>query len=398
MIEINGLKTSPEDSSKILFYIKEDDKEKNVWLKVNDPFKDFLVTDRVDGIIIGLLNYAMRNGHNIKSSLPISRDLAFKLNNILIPNLVKENPIFSFINIQAPTIDTRLGGKEVGTGISCGIDSLYTLKESKEIQNNDYKIKYLVTNNVGQHTDEKHGNQLFKNRCITALEVAEKYGYELVICDSNIQNQFKQNHYNSHTYVNLFPIHTLAKLFAVYFYASSGISLSQVDFTNEDSAASDPIILPLLSTSNISFYSGGLNTTRMEKTKALLSDNMAQNYLNVCVSEYQNCMTCEKCVRTTSTLYALNSLEKFSKVFNIDFFKEHKKWFLEQVYFGYVNGGQDYHDIYSLLKNEISIKSRIKVRARLLTHKIFIKLSPLYHKLLPHGKLKFPDFNPKPKN
>ena len=62
---------------------------KKIWFEVDSKYKEYLVTDRADAYVIGLLNYAMRNNHDIKCDIPVTDELLYNLNEVLIPMLAK---------------------------------------------------------------------------------------------------------------------------------------------------------------------------------------------------------------------------------------------------------------------------------------------------------------------
>ena len=119
--------------------------------------------------------------------------------------------------------------------------------------------------------------------------------------------------------------------------------------------------LPLLSTHNLRIYSEGEGMTRMEKLKAVVNYAPSYKYLNVCLKEGDNCGTCEKCVRTLLGLDALGALDKYTEVFDVDYYRKHKKWYLQQLLIEKAHDKHDYFEMYPYFKNEITLSMRIKV-------------------------------------
>ena len=77
--------------------------------------------ERCDAIVIGLLNYAMRFGHDIKSDVPITEELLYNIETYLIPSLTRYDEDMYNTKIIAPTISDPIKTEgAVGTGISCG--------------------------------------------------------------------------------------------------------------------------------------------------------------------------------------------------------------------------------------------------------------------------------------
>ena len=61
--------------------------ERNIWVEVDSRYEKYLCTERCDAMLLGLLHYALENGHDIQAELPASRKLYFNLQNLLIPLL-----------------------------------------------------------------------------------------------------------------------------------------------------------------------------------------------------------------------------------------------------------------------------------------------------------------------
>lgn len=372
------------DVCRVAFKILEDNHLKNLWLEVNAKYKAYIVLDRVDGIVIGLLNYAMRNGHDIRSELPISENLFYNLNEIIIPALAEANTKHYKTQIICPVTEKRTEGQCVGTGISCGVDSLYALAKAQRSLLPGYKVTHLAFNNVGQHGPNDTASQRFKERIKVTRQFAEDYGFELVECDSNYHILFPQNHLYSHTYANLFPVVTLGNLFRIYYYASSGIKYNEIDFSKEDPGYIEPLLLPMLSTPSLAIYSGGANTSRMDKIRILSDYAPAHDYLQVCVSDSVNCGECEKCTRTLAELESLNVIDCFSNVFDLHKYYDNHDSQMEKVYYQYLRGHHDYKDIYAHLRNKIKLGTKLKVRGKILIENLIVALYPLKKMLLPN--------------
>lgn len=176
----------------------------------------------------------------------------------------------------------------------------------------------------------------------------------------------------------------LGNLFKIYYYASAGIGFEEISLGAQDPGAYEPILLPILSSTGIDFYSGGVNTSRMEKIRALVEYEPSYEYLNVCFSENDNCGRCEKCVRTITALYAIGGLPKYKSVFNLEYFKKNKDWYLSKVYYYYLKGHHDYKDIFYLLKKEIGLRNKAMAICNLMIDKVINVLRPFKRKFLPN--------------
>jgi hypothetical protein len=74
--------------------------------------------------------------------------------------------------------------------------------------------------------------------------------------------------------------------------------------------------------------------SRKDKLEVLSNWKPAQNYLHSCLTESFNCGVCQKCKRNLIILDGLGVLDKFSKVYDIDEYRENRdnvlRWMCEQ--------------------------------------------------------------------
>ena len=69
-----------KNRSQLVFDIDIDKDKKSVFFEVDKKYEKFLCADRVDAIVVGLLQYAMLNNHDIKSDSYITEEILFKIN------------------------------------------------------------------------------------------------------------------------------------------------------------------------------------------------------------------------------------------------------------------------------------------------------------------------------
>lgn len=81
---------------------------RTVWFEVDREYEKYLCTERSDAYVIGLLSWAMRAGHDITCTAPVSEELLYALREYLIPSLVKYAPSFRAVEINAPAAGTPL--------------------------------------------------------------------------------------------------------------------------------------------------------------------------------------------------------------------------------------------------------------------------------------------------
>lgn len=338
---------------------------KDVWFRVDKKYEKYLCYERGDAFVIAVLNYAMRNHHDIVSEAPLTEDIYYNIDKYLIDAIAQYNKDFYRSQITADVASEILScAGAVGTGISCGVDSMHALASQTAMKFKKHNITHLTFNNVGSHGEGEYAEKLYHARLERPKRFAEEYGFELVASNSNLQNVVEQNHFKSHTYSSMFAVYCLQKLYSVYYYASAGYKYTE--FTLVDKPQCSPgsyefISLPLLSTHNLRIYSEGEGMSRMTKLKSVVKYVPSYKYLNVCLEEGDNCGKCEKCVRTMLGLDALGTLDKYSAVFDVTYYNKNKKWYLQQLLKQMAYGKHDYFEMYPYFKEQVTLNMRIKV-------------------------------------
>ncbi len=350
------------DKSRLVCDIEIDDKEtRSVWFEVDREYEQYLCTERSDAYVIGLLNWAMRARHDMTCATPISEELLFSLNEYLIPSLVKYAPSFHAVKIDAPIAGEPLSNAgAVGTGLSCGVDSLHAILKQQHSRYPQHNLTHLCINNVGAFNGcyDSYGIERARTECYEkAKKAAGEIGLPLIETDSNFQTAFKQNHSRSHTYSSMFAVFCMQKLWRVYFYGSSGYDFNCFSLTNhaaEDSSHYELLSLNCLSTRSLKIYSEGGAQTRLEKTADIADYDIARKYLHVCTRKSTNCGVCPKCRRTMLALDALGKLDEFAHVFDVAYYREHRREYLLWLYEMHKQNDDMNTPTYKRLKKEIT--------------------------------------------
>ena len=355
---------SNENESRLETYVSIDGDRKKIWFSVDKEYEPYLCWERSDAYVIAVLNYAMRNGHDIECDAPLTEDLYYNIDKYLIDAIKQYNPNFYRPNISAPiSSDVLPCARAVGTGISCGVDSLHALASQTGLKFNKHNITHLTFNNVGSHGEGEKAQKLFKERLELPKIFANEFGYKLVISNSNLMDVVEQNHFKSHTYSSMFPVYCLQKLYSIYYYASSGYKYHEFrlyDIPGSSCGSYEMLSLPLLSTHNLRIYSEGEGMTRMTKLKKIVDYVPSYKYLNVCLKDGNNCGECEKCVRTLLGIDALGKLDEYNQVFDIQYYKQNKEWYLLQMLKQMAFKKHDYFELYPYFKKDINLIIRLK--------------------------------------
>lgn len=177
-----------------------------------------------------------------------------------------------------------------------------------------------------------------------------------------------------HGLVNGSTILSMQLLFSVY-YSSSSYKISEFKLNRFDVSQFELFNLAVLSTNNTVFYTTGGDVSRYEKVRELSNWQPSYNYLNVCNSYSRNCsrLKCVKCCRTIIELDALNSLDKFKNVFDVNLYEEHRSDYLAEFWARKVFR----HDHYAIecwddlsKKYSISLSCKLKAAYRFLTTRL----------------------------
>lgn len=368
MLEIKNIYTMNRDNNKTRLYcdIRENSTNKQIWFEVENQYAKYLCTERCDAFVIGLINYAARNKHDIISAIPATEELLYNINEYLIPSLSKyDKKMYSVkLNIPiAPAVD-NIGA--VGTGLSCGVDSFHVLAKQYNSKYPALNLTHLCINNVGAFAGgyENYGIQnVIEERYKEAQRVANKLNLPLIKTDSNFAQEFIQFHPYTHTYSSIFAVFCLQKLWKTYFYASSGFTFNDFYLKNNsisDSCHHELLSLSCFSTNKLRLYSEGGAQDRLEKVKDITDFDLAQQHLHVCTELPTNCGQCSKCRRTILELYVLNKLDNFKNVFDVDYFYKHKLEYLFWLYSKYVICKDKINEpTYKAIKKEYNILIKI---------------------------------------
>lgn len=316
-----------------------------MWFSVKEEYADCLCRERGDAFVVGMLFYAMRLGLDIVSEAPISEEILFKLRTYFIPAIANNCEEMYHCSIDAEAdLDPLPNMGVVGTGISCGIDSLQALYQQTNSPCKGMNVTHLVLNNAGAY---KEGSQQYSWQLEHGRKFAEEYGYKFVETDSNYHEVFPLNHKWLHwtnTYANAFCALCMQKLWGRFTIASSGDSFAAFTLSrilDYDSAVYDLLFHHAISTKWLQFYSGGGAETRFVKTAMLADWEPAMKYLHVCTDDTgPNCNVCAKCIRTMTMLDAIGKLDNFRRVFDVDYYRANRSFYLKAIYWEHFMQGK----------------------------------------------------------
>lgn len=316
--------------------------EKLLYYKTPSEWGRYLTYERADAFLIGVLQYAMKEGHNIEVNAPVSEKLYFNLVNQVIP-LLSAGFGHKRIQVKCNQLDnSKLDGDRepfaVGTGCSLGVDSFGSIlyHTSSETPHN-YKITHLTYFNVGAHgNDIDKATVSYDNDLSMVQEYADFKQMPLVRISSNIGELYKGwNFDHCNQTRNSATVLALQKLFRRYYYAST-IDLSHLGLKG-DAAYFETALVPYFSTENTELLIGQADSSRVDKIRYIAEFPETYSRLYVCWKEILknnynaknldtpllNCSRCEKCRRTMIAIYLLGKENEYRNIFDWDYFHKH---------------------------------------------------------------------------
>jgi hypothetical protein len=355
------------DKSRLCSNISWGNRNRTLWFEVESEYEGCLSTEKNDGFLVALLPFAMMENLNIHSEGFVSEKLLYQLKTILLPSLSSNIPEFHLIDVDAETDGKVLESENgVGTALSCGVDSFYTVLKHLNTEMKGFNLTHLTYFNIISHPlwqtyGEDSSRDFFNTRVDYIRPAVLELGLELVTIDSNFDLFY---HYfdimATFAYRNFGAVLALQKLFGKYYWSSSD-SFSSFHFSINDISGFDLLSVQCVSNENTKFYSTGSEVTRLEKTAYISDFPITYKYLNVCWINLYNCTkTCSKCKRTMLGLYVLGKIDLYGKVFDVKYFYQRLDEYLGHMLHMCIDkryvASPFYHEIYKYL-----IDSGIKI-------------------------------------
>lgn len=335
MIVIGKIKQQTQDETCLLSSMLDiDGKPFELVVKIiGKQWHSYTVTDRADAFLFGVLPYAMRHRHDIICEQPVSGELLFNLNSQLIPTLSKydESLYSTVIHAETTEIEIPCEYDGVGTGISCGVDCLYTVIENMSCNCKKLKLSHFFSFNEGAFGGSYYKN----NRAFSVINLqsrsrmlAEELDLPIVQLATNLESLMRVPYDQFIVYAMGMLIITLSKLVKTYMFSSSAGDYADFSVQNnskKDTSYYDALTLHCLSYGDRYFYSSGGAKTRFEKLAAIVDSPITKKYLHSCLTHDFNCGICPKCYRNLLTLDALGRLDEYASIYDIEAYKHTRK-------------------------------------------------------------------------
>lgn len=299
-----------------------------VRFEVPSGFEGF-ISDGYDAAVVALLIPAMLAGARIDVEGAIDAELLWSLNEQAGPLLQLTNPTLRQLRVTAARSLNEPAGTAVLTGLSGGVDSMHIAMTHlhNSLASGPLRVSHFVYNDIGRAASR----ELVTLRQSRSRKLAARLGVPLIEVASN-QKEFHSLEFQaSHTIHNATVPLLLRAGTRSWLYAS-GYPLAEVRAApTHDLASIDPLLLPMLSTSELRLISIGGTMPRVEKTRAIAGWPVAHDFLTVCVRSVPNCGQCDKCLRTLLTLELLGDIGAFAESFDLAAYREARDAFIAKA-------------------------------------------------------------------
>lgn len=341
-----GRTVAEDDGFVVSCAIEAPDMPAELWFRVRSTAADPQPPDDLSWALVALLLPAMESGRDMHVDGPVSRRLLFNANHDVQAALRLYAPSLHRIEITAAESATggRSDEQRLGTGFSAGIDSFASVfLLLSQATGQRLSLTDLCVFEVGAFGpfDDALVKQRHAARYARAAAFAREIGVSATGITSNLGAFYKPQWWfqRTHTLRNVAAALVLTRSIDGYFYSST-FSLGSIRVAaHYDLAIMDPILLPLLSTEQLEFSSGGAGLSRFDKTALVCRNALSYDCLDVCVApedervslDRPNCSRCWKCNRTMLTLDLLGALENYARVFDLPYYFENRDNILLEV-------------------------------------------------------------------
>lgn len=332
ILRIGKMNLCKNDENVRLFANIYKDKEEpfTVFYEYNITNVNIFDTCFADSFFVALVPYAMEFGYDIVCDNPLSSQIYYQYLYNFIPVLSKRIKEFNNIKIKANILEKPLSyGTEICTGVSCGVDSLFTIIKHSKLETkcpSSFRLTSLCLMNTGACSWEggQRSFEWFLDEVARAKIICNELGLKLITINTNLMEFYGINQKNSGYSRMVGPLLALDNYFKIYYFAS-GFEIDYFGFKEDDG---DYLIFTcgLWSTCNIKFIPVGNDESRDDRIKYISNFPISYRTLNVCWSDSYNCNKCEKCLRTMGSLYSIDKLDFYWQVFDVQLF--YKKIFI----------------------------------------------------------------------
>lgn len=323
-----------------------------LWYEVDEDYGFALCDERSDAFVTGLLLYAIMRRQDISFETPMTDELKTSIEQNFLLAVWDYNKEVYRIKLSGPVAPVLRKEKVARlSGISCGVDSLFTVIRRMVEELTGDASNYLAIFNhhgtVGKPDSvqpESERARRFAGIVARAKAFSKETKIPLIVGDTNYNSGEVPGLISegNATFVNMFCALCMQNLFTHYLLASAGgvgefgYYLRKGFYTTIHENY-DLLTTAAFSTQSMRITVDGL-VTRDGKIKYLADKPLAHKYLDVCLLHKDGVARngtndCPKCMYTILELMALGDgvLDRFSAVFDVDYVKSHKYVYLADM-------------------------------------------------------------------
>ena len=319
-----------------------------MWFSVPTEYRKYLCSERSDAFVIACLWYAMVTGSDISFEAPLSASLFEGLTGKLLPSLAGDG--FRQISLCGSVSDEPIWHEDgVVAGMSCGVDSLYTLAcyggngapEGLRLTHLVYYDgNYLFTRKEPPYDlDEIYRKASIPHARFAAHAsiIAKHHGLPFIFVQHNMDRDFyRGGRIYSSMYRFLACTLALEHLYGTYISSSSGHEDNVEVSLFVPTQHYENLLCDSCSTETLDYVTSD-HESRSVKLRALADDVDAQKYMAVCYQpgeNGENCGECYACWKTMIPLDIIGKLDSFRESFDLDkYYANRKKVFTDLIRF-----------------------------------------------------------------
>lgn len=316
--------------------IKNPFSENKMWFSVKEENEDMLTDKVYDPFVLVSTIMGMYYGQDVKICGNVSPRLYHNLTHYMMTifDMFSDHTKKIKVNVEGFATVEQNKNKLIGTGISCGVDSLLTIYENYVLTTDEnFKINSLFLFNCGTHGDFKNeqAEKNWENRVKLNKRAADELGLPMYLVNCNLHAFTHEVGERKIGYLAIYSCALALQKYIKRYITSNNLSYEEIMDSRRNSRDSDfgefseSFFPHLVSTENFELVVDGCQYTRSEKIEIISDWDIAQKYLNVCIhpnDDGSNCSCCEKCMWTLIPLDAIGKLDKFSNAFDINIYKK----------------------------------------------------------------------------
>ena len=304
-----------------------------LWFSVDSKYAGYLNDERSNAFVLAMFWYAMASGSDISFELPLSQKLYNGLTKTLMPALEKSG--FTPVKLLGPVTSKPLTCcSGYASGMSCGVDSFYTLRRhaSRLTHLTFYKGSFILPYAQAPYSiDEifEERERTFSAYASNAATVAEHHGLPFVMVNTNLDKDFYRGGYiYSAMYRYTACSLALEHLFSTYISSSSGHSEHGMEVSLfSPTQHYEDLLCECLQTETFRYVTSDRDL-RTDKIKAVADDEDFREFAEVCFNQlagHKNCGKCYGCWKTMIPLDLIGKLDQFQKCFDLDEYYENRR-------------------------------------------------------------------------